>query len=90
LPVKASPISRTAAVLIIALGVFMLAGGLLADDLADEIAGVAFTVLGVVLYRLLYVLTSRVAADLDEAEATDEGPKNRTLPSGSSPTPWQI
>ena len=52
--VRVSPISRSAALLIIAVGVFTLIAGLTTGILADTIAGVAFTVLGIALYRLLY------------------------------------
>ncbi len=52
--VKVSPISRFASVLIIALGVFTLVGGWVTGILEDSVAGIAFIILGTVLYVLLY------------------------------------
>lgn len=57
--VRVSPISRTAAVLIILVGVFTL-------FFVNSIAGVAFLVLGAVLYALLYRFTSRLNSELKE------------------------
>jgi len=57
--VKARPISRTASLLIIAVGVFTLLGGWAAGIFEDEIAGVAFIILGLVLFALLYRLERR-------------------------------
>jgi hypothetical protein len=58
--VKISPISRSASLLIIVIGVFTLLVGWATGILADSIAGVAFIILGVALYRLLYVLGRKV------------------------------
>lgn len=55
--VRVSPISRTAAILIIVLGVFTLL-------FVNPIAGVAFLVLGAVLYALLYKFTAKLNAGL--------------------------
>ena len=52
--VKISPISRSASLLIIALGVFTLVVGWATGILEDSVAGIAFIILGVVLYGLLY------------------------------------
>ena len=60
--VRVSPISRTAAILIIALGVFTLL-------LVNEIAGIAFLALGVVLYALLYRFTAKLNAGVRAAES---------------------
>jgi 1,4-dihydroxy-2-naphthoate octaprenyltransferase len=40
--------------LIVAIGVFTLIGGLVTGILADLIAGIAIIILGIVLYGLLY------------------------------------
>jgi len=61
LSVRVSPISRTAAILIIVLGVFTL-------FFVNEIAGVAFLALGVILYALLYRFTARLNTDIGRAE----------------------
>ncbi len=60
--VRVSPISRVAAILIMALGVFTLL-------FVNDIAGVAFIVLGVILYALLYRFTRRVENELRSAES---------------------
>ena len=65
--VRASPISRTAAILIIAVGAFVLLAGLVTGEAANEIAGVAFVVLGLVLYRLLFRFTRKLERELKEA-----------------------
>jgi ABC-type spermidine/putrescine transport system permease subunit II len=65
--VRVSPISKTAAIIITALGLFLLFGGLAAQDELDTIAGFAITVLGLVLYRLLYRFTRKVTRELEEA-----------------------
>ena len=58
--VKVSPISRFASLLIILIGIFTLLAGWATGILEDSIAGIAFIILGVVLYRLLYVLGRKV------------------------------
>jgi len=67
--VKVSPVSRTAAILIIVIGIITLLAGLSTGILANTVAGVAFVVLGVFLYALLYRLTGSL-----RREATEEGP----------------
>jgi membrane protein implicated in regulation of membrane protease activity len=57
---RVSPVSRTAALLIIAVGVFVLFTGLVADVIASDVAGFAFIVLGVFLYWFLYRITPRL------------------------------
>ena len=59
--VRVSPISRTAAILIIVLGVFTL-------FFVNEIAGIAFLALGAILYALLYRFTSGLNSELRKAE----------------------
>jgi len=66
--VRVSPISRTAAILIILVGVFVLFGGLVTGVLASDVAGLAFIVLGVALYRLLYRFTRKLRKEIGEAE----------------------
>lgn len=58
---RVSPISRTAAILIIVVGV-------LTFFFVNQIAGVAFLALGLVLYALLYRFTNRLNAELGRAE----------------------
>ncbi|MDG6964062.1 MAG: hypothetical protein JRN27_04585 [Nitrososphaerota archaeon] len=65
--VKASPISKTAAVLIILVGAFVLFAGLVAEDLASDVAGAAFIVLGVALYGLLSRFTRKLKGEADGA-----------------------
>jgi len=68
--VRVSPISRAAAILIIAIGVFVLTAGLATGVLASDIAGGAFVVLGVVLYFLLYRFTRKLEREISEAQRT--------------------
>ena len=62
--VKASPISRTASILIVVIGAFVLLTGLLAGVLANVVAGVSFIVLGVALYLLLARFTKKLRAEI--------------------------
>ena len=71
--VKDSAISMTAALLFIAVGVFVLFAGLAAGVLASDVAGAAFIALGVILYRLLFRFTKKVKRELD-GEPRAEGP----------------
>lgn len=64
--VRVSPVSRTAAVLIIAIGVFVLAVGLATGELASEVTGGAFLVLGAVLYYLLLRFTKRLQTAISQ------------------------
>lgn len=57
--VRISPVSRAAALLIIAIGVFTLLTGQAIGLLEDTIAGIAFIILGVVLYGLLYRISRK-------------------------------
>ena len=65
--VRVSPISRGAAVLIIALGVLTFA-------LVNAIAGVAFILLGAVLYWLLYRFARRVRREVEDAAGPSQRP----------------
>jgi membrane protein implicated in regulation of membrane protease activity len=66
--VRVSPISRTAAILIIAIGAFVLLGAVVTGDLASYIAGSAFVILGVVLYLLLIWFTRKLRREIGEIE----------------------
>ena len=68
--VRVSPISRAAAILNVAIGIFVLTAGLDTDVLASEIAGGAFIVLGVALYLLLYRFTKKLEREIAESEKT--------------------
>jgi membrane protein implicated in regulation of membrane protease activity len=69
LSLKVSRVSRMAALLIIALGIFTLVVGLASAFLEDTIAGIAFVILGVFLYSLLFRFTRRVEHEIDETDA---------------------
>jgi membrane protein implicated in regulation of membrane protease activity len=60
--VRVSPISRLAAILIIVLGVFTLL-------FVNQVAGIAFLVLGAVLYALLYRFTAKLNSEIRQTEA---------------------
>jgi heme O synthase-like polyprenyltransferase len=62
LAVRVSPISRTAAILIMTLGVFTL-------FFVNAIAGIAFLALGAVLYALLYRFTAKLNAGVRATES---------------------
>ncbi len=66
--VRVSPISKTAAILIIAVGVFVLLAGLSTGEVASEVSGVAFIVLGVALYLLLLRFTRSLRRQIEEIE----------------------
>jgi len=66
--VRVSPISRTAAILIVAVGAFVLFAGIVAGVPASDVAGVAFIVLGVVLYWLLYRFTRNLRRKISEVQ----------------------
>jgi Flp pilus assembly protein TadB len=65
--VRASPISKTAALLIIALGVFTLFAGIVGGVIANDIAGVAIIVLGLVLYRMLFRFARKLERQIKDA-----------------------
>jgi len=64
--VRVSPISKTASILIIAIGLFVLLGGFVTGDIASYIAGTAFVVLGVALYLLLIWFTKKLTREIGE------------------------
>jgi len=64
--VRVSPISRTAAILSVALGIFTLIAGLSTGILESTIAGIAIILLGVILYSLLFRFTRKVMGELKQ------------------------
>jgi len=66
--VRVSPISKTAAILIIAIGAFVLLGGFVTGELASYIAGSAFVILGVILYMLLIWFTKKLRREIAEID----------------------
>ncbi|HUI22799.1 MAG TPA: hypothetical protein VLY82_00220 [Nitrososphaerales archaeon] len=66
--VRVSPVSKIAAILIIAIGAFVLLGGFVTGDLASYIAGSAFVVLGVILYLLLIWFTKKLRREIGRIE----------------------
>jgi drug/metabolite transporter (DMT)-like permease len=68
--VRVSPISKAAAILILAVGLFTLIAGLSTGIVANSIAGGAITVLGMVLYALLYRFNRRLERELGEADSS--------------------
>jgi membrane protein implicated in regulation of membrane protease activity len=66
--VRVSPISKMAAILIIAIGAFVLLGGFVTGELASYIAGSAFVVLGVILYMLLIWFTRKLRREIGKIE----------------------
>jgi len=66
--VRVSPISKTAAILIMAIGAFVLLGGFVTGQLASYIAGSAFIILGVILYMLLIWFTKKLRREIGEIE----------------------
>jgi divalent metal cation (Fe/Co/Zn/Cd) transporter len=65
--VRVSPVSKTAAILIILVGVFTFVTGIAGGVDYNTVAGAAFIVLGLVLYRLLFRFTRKVERELNEA-----------------------
>ena len=62
--VRASPISKTAAILIIIVGIFVLLAGFLARVVASEVEGFAFIALGLALYGLLRRFTRKMGEEI--------------------------
>ncbi len=60
MPVRVSPVSRGAAVLIVLVGIFTFL-------FVNDIAGLAFLALGVALYWLLYRFSRRIDRELSQA-----------------------
>lgn len=67
--VRVSPVSRTAAILIVAIGVFVLTAGMVNGEFPSDIAGGAFVVLGVLLYYILYRFTRKLEREIAAAES---------------------
>ncbi len=67
--VRVSPISKTAALLIIAVGAFVLVAGLSTGEVTSDVAGASFLILGVFLYLFLLRFTRNLQVQLDEAKA---------------------
>jgi membrane protein implicated in regulation of membrane protease activity len=68
LTLRVSRVSRTAAILIILLGILTLAAGIATAMVSETVAGVAFLVLGIFLYWFLYRFTRRVEREITEEE----------------------
>ena len=66
--VRVSPISRTAALLVIAVGVFVLVAGLTTGEAASDIAGVVFIALGLFLYGFLLRFTRKLEREISDAQ----------------------
>jgi drug/metabolite transporter (DMT)-like permease len=66
--VRVSPVSKIAAILIIAVGAFVLLAGFITGELASYIAGSAFVALGVALYALLIWFTRKLRREISEIE----------------------
>ncbi len=66
--VRVSPISKIAAILIIAVGAFVLLAAFVTGELASYIAGSAFVTLGVILYILLIWFTRKLRREISEIE----------------------
>jgi membrane protein implicated in regulation of membrane protease activity len=68
LAVRVSPISRTAAILIMAVGAFVLIAGLSTGEVGYDVSGVVFLALGVVLYLVLIRFTRNLGRQIEEAQ----------------------
>jgi Flp pilus assembly protein TadB len=68
MPVRVSPVSKFASLLIIAVGVFTLFVGVVGGVLPYDVAGVAFVALGVILYRLLFRFSRKLEGRIKEAQ----------------------
>jgi membrane protein implicated in regulation of membrane protease activity len=64
LAVRASPISKTAAILITIVGLFVLLTGLIARVVTNEVEGAVFIILGLVLYGVLRRFTKKLRREL--------------------------
>ena len=64
LAVRASPISKTAAILITIIGLFVLLTGVIAGVVTNEVEGAAFIILGLVLYGFLRRFTRKLGREL--------------------------
>jgi hypothetical protein len=60
--VRASPVSKTAAILIMVVGAFVLFTGVVAGVAINVVAGAAFIALGLALYGVLLRFTRKLRA----------------------------
>ena len=67
--VRVSPISRSAALLIMAVGAFVLFTGLVAGLLVNDVAGAIFIALGLILHRFLFRFTKRLGREVDDVKS---------------------
>jgi membrane protein implicated in regulation of membrane protease activity len=70
--VRVSPVSKTAALLILALGILMLVAGLSTGVAINTVAGVAITALGVALYIALRAFTAKVRREIERGPSSKE------------------
>ena len=70
--VRASPISKTAAILIVVVGLFVLLTGLVAGVVTTEVEGTVFVVLGVALYGLLRRFTRKLRRETQGSPASSQ------------------
>ncbi|MCL4355908.1 MAG: hypothetical protein JRM76_00720 [Nitrososphaerota archaeon] len=70
--VRASPISKTAAILIIVIGLFVLLTGLIARVMTNEVEGAVFVVLGVALYGFLRRFTRKLSREVRGTPASSQ------------------
>ena len=66
--VRVSPISKMAAILIIAIGAFVLFAAFVTGELASYIAGTAFIMLGIALYLILIRFTRKLEKEIGKIE----------------------
>ncbi len=65
--IRVSPVSKVAAIMIMALGVFTLVGGLATGYRILLGSGIGITALGIALYILLYKFTRKVFREVAKA-----------------------
>ena len=87
MPTNVSPISRGAAILIIAIGVFTLFGSYAARQVLGEVVGFVITGLGVFLYRFLYTFTAKLEREMlgDDGKEVAHGKALREFQAQTSP-----
>jgi len=84
--VRVSPVSRSAALLIILIGI-------LTYYFINDVAGIIFIALGVILYWLLYRFTKRVVKEVEEAKPGKTGylkPAMRRISLRFFPKAWRL
>lgn len=62
--VRVSPVSKTAALLMVVLGIFAMVAGLTTGTVESTLVGAGIIVLGVIMYRLLYRFTRKVEREI--------------------------